>query len=363
MTEAVFEEKIKAEFESWCSECAISTILSDEEETLEFMRDLFEKFLNVDESAVENIYKRKTNSELVALFVENYNGDSIIDFILYVIHLIFEEDYTLFASKLICTGSHYGHWGTHHFKPSRISGILSERYFDDERAKNTSDYYKRRWVLGTSNTNTKSPNSVLNKALEHSFLALFGAGAIKLVTHAWESKDSVSQIMLTLGTTQGSIKLYGFCLEKAKLSPTLQSLYEPVSINKLNIEVRNTIQRAKKYAIPYFRKFIGTSDREVINIIYRNPPLIWYHFQLFLWLITQPFSNNETIDSVCEQFFPRINNYNTDKQRQLFKQTKSDCLILNRESTNILSKTKGAIHRSNISIFNQIISICQYGDY
>ena len=378
MEEQLFKEKIQEKLEEWLENYGIDlSLLTDEMELMEFEGLLFKDFLYLEEYAVSEIFKEKTNSELTNFFCDHYNRESLIDFILFIIHFTIEEKINLFISKFDCNGKFFGHWATAYLRESEISDIINERILKLGHSNHDfSNYYKKRYseaikeqfykihtdVIIVENMNTPDLIKILVGA---SGATLFFGGILKFsiaTSRLWRNTNSNAQIMFTLGTTAGSINLYGFCLEKTKPSPTKESTYESISVDNLDDTVSSAHYRTK-YFIQYFLEFVQTTDYLVLAMAKNEPDRIWLHFQFFFWLITQPFSDKENISNEWEVFLKT-------KQREVQNIEGLDIgleseymidnrlVVLNKISTQILLKIENSIHPSNISIFENIIENC-----
>ena len=373
MEEQLFKEKIQEKLEEWLTDYNIDlSQITDEMELIEFEGMLFKDFLQIEEFAVSEIFKEKTSSELTNFFCDHYNKESLIDFILFVIHFVIEEKVNLLISKFDCNGYFYGHWATAYLRDSEISEIINERILQPNLNQDFSNYYKKRYSESIKEEfykndvtiiaeNKKAPD-LIKILVGASGATLFFGGILKYsisTSRLWRNTNSNAQIMFTLGTTAGSINLYGFCLEKTKPSPTKESRYESISVDKLDDTVSNAVYRTK-YFIQYFLEFVQTADNFILTLAINQPNIIWFHFQLFFWLITQPFSDKEDVQ--CEwEIFLKI------KQREVrniegidfglegeYKKAKP-LVILTKISTQILSNIENAIHPYNIPLFEKII--------
>jgi predicted nucleic-acid-binding Zn-ribbon protein len=360
MKEEEFKEKIQEKFEEWVAIYGDLPNCTDDIEFAEFEGAFFNQFLNLDIFLVDNLLQEKTNIDLTSFFAEHYNQESIIDFILFIIHFVIEERVDIFITHFECNGNHCGHWATALIKESEVSDIINERIIELLNSNlKYSEHYKKLFVETQNITNDISNNSIKHKEKEkkkdNNLLKLLVGGTATVVLSGllkysissiklWVDKNNDCQTMFALGTVFGSIKIYGFCLEKHKPSPQKESMYETTHINELNDTVHSAAIRTE-YFVQYFLEFIKVQSSLLSNISKKEPDKIWLHLQLYFWLITQPFSEYDNKDNEWEDFF-------------ITRKNKKDLIVLNQISTKIINKIQNAIHSDNTSIFNDIIEHC-----
>jgi hypothetical protein len=376
MDESTFLNKTKAAFEDYLQSSG-NTLPENCDDYLlvELLTDIFENFLCVDGLVVEELYNTKYNQNLINFLCNNYTKDSFVYFLMFIIHFIIEEQSSLLIRKFECTGTYFGHWATAYLYDNQIGNLVNERIHYLNYKEDYPSYYLQMFIdnnkiklsIPENHNYTLSTDSRLLKAIVGASGAALLLGSLiqwgKKHIKLWKSSDDVSQVMFTIMTAPGSVKLFGFCMERMKPSPKKDSSYVPIYIYNIKGDIEETYKRID-YFIEYLNSFLTIKNDKIISIADKNSRKIWFHLQQIFWLITQKFAYDDKKDS--SEYAKEFVIIQTTEQLRIRGLeftgiTKSEydieMKILIDESIKIISSRLYFIYPLNLSIFDALKNI------
>jgi hypothetical protein len=365
-------KKIKYAFENWTADGSYLSPLKENKDDYNFDKfqvvDLFmsiiNRFLYLDLSKVDDIYSKKYNQQLINFFIDNFHPEKVIFFVAFIIHLVLEENLGLFFLRLEPTGQYCGNWAIAYNRDDALGKLLVKRiqlshgregivgtYFNAYRAP-LQDEYKPRIFRGDHMEGRQEkedqPPTVLKKLVGASAAIIFLTALMKCARGAfriWLSDDLGTQAMFSAAYLPGSIKFYGFCMQKPKDRPHSKSNYFPAYRNDLQRGLIEIYDRIEIF-INFFLTFVKTQDSHILALANsKKRQKIWFILQIYFWLITQPYcvSPNE-LDKEIEHF----REMKEDKDlnyviKKCVEITKNENINIHRENINIYSEFEKAI--------------------
>ncbi|MCL4275798.1 MAG: hypothetical protein KJZ77_18145 [Anaerolineales bacterium] len=290
---------------------------------------IIEDFLQIDTLEVQEIFEKRYKSLLTYYFHDNYQKDKAIIFIVFLIHLVLEENLTLFYPRQEPTGKHYGHWANLFPKNEILGQILTKRLQYAHGRENITDWYYEGYmklkasevkeIFRMSTIRVKKPKQIEEPTKSEDFTVknvlqyLVGGSIAAILMSAiaqyerllqiWKPDESSSQTMLSIGYAPGSLKVYGFCLEKTKLCPSDENYYTPLYPSEVdNEQLASTCGRIPEF-LKLFVSLSQSTDPKLIELARKNDgDKIWHALQNFLWLITQPYQKSSNKVNVWQDF-------------------------------------------------------------
>jgi hypothetical protein len=284
----------------------------------EFYADIFKDFLGVDCGLLEELFKQKYKHELFPYFCDNFATNKNIIFLAFIIHLILNENLSLLVSikpkAYVC-----GNWAIGEFSTSSerlIQTIKNRIQFSLGKDEYANLYYQQYLnydhdifqnilyeVPSKTNSLKVKPSIKRLKKREKTLIdILLGSAAIIITTliryinkkiRIWIPNNNDTQAMLTIAQTIGSIKMYGFCLERFKSTPKTETNYCDKYYTELQPHLKEVYKRIPAF-LSFFTNFGKSTDKRLLKICEseKGQFKIWFILQHLLWLITQPYCNN-----------------------------------------------------------------------
>jgi hypothetical protein len=326
-------------------------------EMIEFIDDAFTHLLRIDQSALEELYQRRYNDDPVGLAIKTYQPEKFVLFLAAMSHVAIEDDVRLWLPHIEITGRYYGNWATGHTQQDEVGRIVSRRllysvgreyYADIYRAAyadpavdSTAQFLARHTISlpappvalptpqpaeQSADTTAEEKESERQAANERSLVvpllasaaAIGGAVLSKWVDRfrVWVDTAAAHQTMVTIGHAAGSVRFYGFCMERPKPGPKSHVTYRPVPVEALHDSAREVYDR-----ITDFAKLVTALDRsvtpEVAALIREREDDAWFVLQRFFWLITQPFVPFAGQEEPWREFIERRYTAPTDFEAEL----------------------------------------------
>ncbi|HUW94454.1 MAG TPA: hypothetical protein VMW58_01590 [Anaerolineae bacterium] len=307
--EVEFLRGLQRAFEQWCLIEGMSfSGPSDEYDLVSSYLCIIRRFLNLELEEVERLYTDKYGSELIRFFIDYYSPSKLHLFVALVVHLVLEEDISLFFPTIEITGRLCGNWAIGHARDDEVGRLIERRVQHSVGRDGLADIYHSAYLdpaygrvvpITERATHDKHPQATEDQP-EKLLAGLLGASAatILLTTLAkcatrlfrmWVPSDSSTQSIFSVGCVPGSVKFYGFCAEKPKRMPDSSSTYRPLYREHIGGELAEVYDRCPIF-IRFFTAFAGVEDPALLSLTsVDNGGKIWSVLQRFFWLITQPY--------------------------------------------------------------------------
>lgn len=324
-----FQSAIKKSIYEWCKENDISIPIKNYGKNINsFFKQLIENLLQVNKQSVEYIFHQKYGQDLVIFFVSNYRKDKVQLFIGFIIHLIYESgDFRLFKHIVNVNGGQFsGNWAEINIVTGSesLSSIIERRilYLEEVTSSEYETLYYHYYTNNITQNRAIEPKGKSKKVratedqekvkkLKYILAAsgigtagylggkLIRTGKILSKIKIWINNHiDISQAMLSLGASAGSIKLYGFCMEKSKPAPKSISNYKPYSESEiLDYHLYDICQRSKAFQ-DLFYYLLESENIRLINIVESDEgkEVFWNTLQKIFWLMTQAYFDRNNYD-------------------------------------------------------------------
>lgn len=389
--ELKFVKAVIKEFNQWTKEkeIEIPTSVADD-----IYSAIIEDFLELDVIETQEIFEKRYNRLLRYYFNEYYKKDKLIIFISLICHLVLEENLTLFFPRLEPTGKHYGNWAKAYPKNEKLGKLITQRLqYSHGREEITDFYYNayiefsesdakkafRTSIVRRSKKIPENTEKIVNENEEVKSvlkLLLGGSAAAILLTaimkylerkiEVWKPSEESTQAMLSICYVPGSLKLYGFCLEKPKMCPTDEIYYTPVYREELGGELASTYDKLPEF-IKLFVALGNSTDPILLSLALKdNGDKIWHVLQNFLWLITQPYQKKSAKVNIWHDFtdmviYPDVLNMSDlvemEDGKFLLKgkhEIDLDMVVLVKKCLEIMTKEGITVHDQNRQLLNDL---------
>lgn len=343
----------------------------DEYSTIEISEQLFREFLLLDESGIEQLHLTNSEIHLISYFHKYLSENNLIFFVMYIIHLVIEENIILLFTRFECTGSHYGHWATAELRDGKLHKTINKRIVQLQYNFELAKYYKNLFESSKSSVLESQETETVHEEAPDLFKLLVGTSGATLIfggllrfalnkSALWKSSDNNTQVMFTLGSAPGSVKLYGFCLEKEKPSPRPDSRYQKTSTHEIEEQTRLSFERIP-FFIKYLIELLRNPGNQVMELARLNSAIVWHHLQLIFWLVTQEYKGMIDEENAWKDFIlrkrrevTRIDGVELGLDSELQKEPY--LVTLTMKSIEILQKIEGAIFELNSTVIENLIS-------
>ncbi|MEW6686878.1 MAG: hypothetical protein AB1393_11850 [Candidatus Edwardsbacteria bacterium] len=293
----------------------------DTYEMVNFYIDIF-KLLRIEVSSVEHIFQQRFQQELGDYFIDYYEPQKMFIFIALIIHLALEENFHLLPLRSKLTETFYEVWMTGEIDTEieTLSNLIEWRIQYSLSKEAYSEFYYSHYknppgvfiqeILSEPLDKVREEESVVELKEEPKTLLkkLVGVSiAITILTFigrwigkrlgalkVWFSSDSSIQSMVSIGCAAGSLKFFGFCMERHKHRPKEGTSYRIVYRDALPDYLRETYDRMPSFG-KFFYNFSNIIDEQILEVVEREEgkEKTWLILQKFFWLITQPYCDDE----------------------------------------------------------------------
>lgn len=274
-------------------------------EFLEFYNDLINKELKIDTNQLEELYFDRYGQQLYRLFVNHFNDENLLYFILHVYSFIIETSPFLLFGSGKSNGNYYGEILTINLSdyfPTDLRRIWQFKIIDFLKNKTSySDFYRTAYIdnynslISSSNpliTHFQYSNFPNKDFYNHlntgEFVPLIGnRTSDDVLFFCINSEETQNIYPFGVYVTEDELRFIGVCANKPKRSPSKGDSF-----------VLKTKEKAKEvfdpYSIYHFQRllinFPNFQNNELVDIT-EDPDLYWNTIQHFFWLITQKHQN------------------------------------------------------------------------
>lgn len=349
---------------------------------------VIEEFLGLATVEIQEIFEQRYKRQLPYYFSDNYAKSKLIIFIALLCHLVLEENLGLFFPRIEPTGKHYGNWAVGYPRDEDFGKLITNRIQYSHGREGITDFYfdaysnlsgtKFKRLIKSSaidkveeiaseskDDETKNLLQTLLKASGATILLSTIAKYAERLFHIWTPSETSTQAMLSILYAPGSLKFYGFCMEKAKSSPDTDTYYMPVYRENISGNLASVYDSIPQF-VKLFIPFMNSTDPELLSLASKEDgDKIWHVLQNFLWLITQPYARSSAKVNVWQDFTDLLTLTNfrivklADGQAALESEVKhkldNDMVILVRKCLEIMQQENVAVHNSNIQLLNELI--------
>lgn len=311
--EVAFYRALRRKYRDWRSARRITLPSHDDGPyaLVSFMRATIADFLELDVIEVDRLFRKRYHGELVSYFIEHYSPRKAPRFAAFVCHLVFEDDPSLFFSRIEVTGRICGNWAVGHIKSRRMSKLLMSRFHGSQGRHGFAELYhdKYRQHLGRS----RPPEDTMNGRIAGSTSAgapatrpgvktvlavLLGASVAEMMLVAleaglfgarqvWVQENGQRQAMFTVGYAPGSVRIYGFCMQQSMPGPS--GTYRLSHRDDLADELQDVHDRASSFVTLFVDVMAATASPMLRVAAIDDGRKIWLTLQRFFWLLTQPY--------------------------------------------------------------------------
>ena len=351
---------------------------------------IVEDFLGLDTIEIQEIFEQRYTRQLQYYFNDNYAEDKIIIFIAFLSHLVLDENLGLFFPRIEPTGKHYGNWAIGYPRDKEFGKLVTHRIQYSHGREGITDFYFDAYLnLSGAEFKRLIQSSVIDKIEEkvskskdkeakNLLQALLGASVATIllstiakfaehVFRVWIPSKTSTQAMLSVGYAPGSLKFYGFCMEKAKSCPDDDTYYRPTYRENLSGDLASTYDRIPQF-VKLFIAFMNSTDPTLLSLASKHDgDKIWHALQNFLWLITQPYTKSTAKVNVWQDF-TEITTFSLSNlepiqledgldayKAKIKHKLDNDMIILIKKCLAIMEQEGITVHESNIQLLNELI--------
>lgn len=337
---------------------------------------IIKRFLHLELQEVEQIYRTRYHSELIDFFADYYIPSKLFMFVAFLVHLVLEENITLFFPRIEITHKFFGNWAIAYTRDDEVGRLIEKRVQYSVGRDGWADFYRNAYLNSECKTLEQivTPEEESPQGEEQSrklLAALVGASAAtillttmvkfaKRLFRIWVPDDDSTQAMFSIGWVRGSIKLYGFCAEKPKNCPGNFSNYRPLYEEHISGELAEVYNRIPTF-IDFFTAFANIEDPKVLMLASSEDKRdkVWRVLQHFFWLITQPYYKSQRStddilrDFTCTEVIRGVE-VNNVFELKVDYEPDPDLRVLTKKCLEIIAQENVEVHSANTYILDQL---------
>ena len=271
---------------------------------------IINEFLGLECAVIEAMFERRYQSKMYIYFINHYTPEKILIFLALVCHLVLEDNLSLFFRRFEITGKFFGNWAIGHLKGDSVTDTISRRAQNSHGREGLSDFYYDAYlklsreefdrILQKKQDIEEIKQTEKDREKKMDLFKLLGMSGVAIVLTSmakyakdllriWVPADGSTQAMLSVGHAFGSVKLYGFCMQKPKPIPNDGTFYTPVYREHLSSDLGEIYDRSQIF-MEFFTAFMDTTDLSITSLAtVDDGEKIWSTLQKFFLLITQPY--------------------------------------------------------------------------
>lgn len=293
----------------------------------------------------------------------------------------------LFFPRLELTGRYYGNWAIGYPRDKEFGDLIANRIQYSYGKEGLADFYFNAYLdiddvdvaqfvemnKRDNETNLKESENDEAKSLLQMLLGA-SAATVLLSTVArfaerafrvWVASNVGTQSMLSVGYLPGSLKFYGFCMEKPKRCPSDEFDFVPMYREDIPEYLDDIYDRVPSFA-NLFVPFMSTTDPTLLALASQGKSdKIWRVLQEFFWLLTQPYVDRGAKDSAWQHFLgrhellPQIKVCDDNKivieLGEGDYELDYDMWLLTRQCLDIIQNNDIRVHPANVPILKKLI--------
>jgi hypothetical protein len=295
-----------------------------------------------------------------------------------------EENLNLFFTRLEITGRIFGNWAIGHTRDGAVGGLVKRRIQYSLGREGLGDFYydaylnisrqafdniaQSRQGAGEESKKDSETKTLLAKLIGASAATILLTTIAKYsrkLFRVWMPADGSTQAIFSVGYAPGSVKFYGFCMQKPKPAPSTHSIYLPAYREYLASDLAEVYDRSLVF-VKLFTAFMNTTDPTILPLTnVDNGDKIWSILQKFFWLITQSYGNavNGAVET-WQDFTHAIRGVDARVMdsgegvkivsREVKLEPDPDWAVLARKCLEVIKQESITVHSANIGILDNL---------